>query len=110
MVEDGRVLLTNQYTFTERFRPILLPDFSNLASLQNAVLPVIFWVYDLSPFMVEVRRSHAPLTQLLTHRRGSVQRARDIRYAGVSVAESCRDEAKLVCSGISIGICVLICG
>ena len=66
MVEDGRVLLTNQYTFTERFRPILLPDFSNLASLQNAVLPGIFWVYDLSPFMVEVRRSHAPLTQLLT--------------------------------------------
>ena len=67
VVMDRKVVLsTNQYTFTERFRPILLPDFSNLASLQNAVLPGIFFVYDISPFMVEVRRTHMPLTHLLT--------------------------------------------
>ena len=31
-----------------------------------AVLPGIFFVYDMSPFMVEVHRSHMPLLHFIT--------------------------------------------
>lgn len=33
---------------------------------QMAVLPGIFFVYDMSPFMVEVQRSYMPLLHFLT--------------------------------------------
>lgn len=74
---DGwRKLETNQYTITERFKALNLPDTHapsdpNLQKnapppQQGAVLPGIFFVYDLSPFMVEVQRTRPPLSHLLT--------------------------------------------
>jgi hypothetical protein len=46
----------------------LYPHISHLSILQQqtAVLPGIFFVYDLSPFMVEVKRTTMPLTHLAT--------------------------------------------
>eukprot|EP00605_Chrysophyceae_sp_TOSAG23-4_P000903 GSChrysophyteH1.ASY1.ANO1.994.1 assembled CDS len=64
---------TNQYTMTERFRPLVLPTFPRLPDgtpdfrkAQQSVLPGIFFVYDVSPFLVEVVRSRVPLLHYLT--------------------------------------------
>jgi len=68
---------TNQYTMTERFRPLLLPEFprfpdgtpdflSGQRQHQQAILPGIFFVYDLSPFLVEVVRSRTPFLHYFT--------------------------------------------
>jgi len=68
---------TNQYTMTERFRALLLPEFPRLPDgtpdflagqrqHQQAVLPGIFFVYDLSPFLVEVVRSRVPFLHYFT--------------------------------------------
>jgi len=69
---DGfRQLQTNQYTITERFKPLQLPELNvqpgHAPKPQTAaVLPGIFFVYELSPFMVEVQRNGPPLSHLLT--------------------------------------------
>jgi len=80
---DGwRKVETNQYTITERFKPLALPGMTGMmggAPAQpgggapapgtqpaQAVLPGIFFVYDLSPFMVEVQRTRPPISHLLT--------------------------------------------
>lgn len=87
---DGwRKLSTNTYTITERFKPLQLPELGNTGAGPGAgpgagagaqldpnsrhppppaaaVLPGIFFVYDLSPFMIEVQRSRPPLSHLLT--------------------------------------------
>ena len=68
---------TNQYTMTERFRPLMLPEFPRLPDgtpdfakgvhmHQQAVLPGIFFVYDVSPFLVEVVRSSVPFWHFFT--------------------------------------------
>lgn len=68
---------TNQYTMTERFRPLMLPEFPRLPDgspdyakgmhmHQQAVLPGIFFVYDVSPFLVEVVRSRVPFWHFFT--------------------------------------------
>ena len=64
--ERGKRLNTNQYTITERFRPLNMPDITNTNNPQSAVLPGIFFVYELSPFMVEVKRERAPFSHLFT--------------------------------------------
>jgi hypothetical protein len=62
---------------TERFRALLLPEFPRLPDgtpdflagqrqHQQAVLPGIFFVYDLSPFLVEVVRSRVPFLHYFT--------------------------------------------
>lgn len=69
---DGyRKIYTNQYTITKAFKPLQLPDIHANPSGGNAqplsaVLPGIFFVYDLSPFMVEVQCNRAPLSHLFT--------------------------------------------
>jgi len=66
--DRGEQLFTNQFTYTERFRPLTVPSATpGAAPVQNnAVLPGIFFVYDLSPFVVEVTRTRVPLLHFLT--------------------------------------------
>lgn len=65
--ENGRKIYTNQYTFTDRFRPLILPTNDFKAPVQSeTVLPGIFFVYELSPFMIEASRTRIPLLHLLT--------------------------------------------
>lgn len=74
--ERSRQLHTNQYTITERFKPLQLPEMNPFGfgggggggntAPPAAVLPGIFFVYDLSPFMVEVHKTRPPLSHLLT--------------------------------------------
>jgi hypothetical protein len=60
-------MLTNQFTFTERFRPLMLPDpHTGVLTQQMAVLPGIFFVYDLQPFMIHTTKSTMPMTHLIT--------------------------------------------
>lgn len=81
---------TNRYFFTERFMPLmteLLDDNQREGELfnkaavqagqqgdhsnpehhmkQNAVLPGVFFIYEIYPFAVEIRRNHVPFTHLL---------------------------------------------
>ena len=58
---------SNQYTFTERFRPLMLPDPKTGALTQQmAVLPGIFFVYDIQPFVVDTVLSGMPITHFFT--------------------------------------------
>lgn len=58
--------VTNQYTVTEKFRPVILGDFVQGGMLQAGVIPGIFFVYELSPFMVTITEAHIPLSHLIT--------------------------------------------
>lgn len=72
--------ITNQYTVTEKFRPVVLGDFAQggvlqvLALrlfefseiLQAGVIPGIFFVYELAPFMVTVTEAQIPISHLIT--------------------------------------------
>ena len=62
---------------TEIFRPLMLPEFPRLTEgspeyakglhmHQQEVLPGIFFVYDVSPFLVEVVRSRVPFWHFFT--------------------------------------------
>jgi len=74
---DGTRLLTNQFSFTERFRPLaphlgghLDHDHNKHGSSPHhtqatTVLPGVFWVYDLSAFMVEISYPSVPFTHFL---------------------------------------------
>jgi hypothetical protein len=56
-----------RYTYTERFRPLMLPDpHTGVLIQQMAVLPGIFFVYDLQPFMIYTTISRMPVTHLIT--------------------------------------------
>ena len=60
---------TNQFTVTDRFRPLSLPKIDSNGNIQmvtDAVLPGIFFVYELSPFMIEASSSRMPFFHLLT--------------------------------------------
>jgi hypothetical protein len=84
---DGTVE-TNRYFFTERFMPLMTDlleeehfDEDNRAAVhagfagghhkhehhwkQNAVLPGVFFIYEIYPFAVEITRNSVPLTHLL---------------------------------------------
>ena len=86
---DKDVLETNRYFFTERFRPLMQEfleeehmDESNETAtvnaghegghankdhhnVRNAVLPGIFFIYEVYPFAVEITRNSVPFTHLL---------------------------------------------
>ena len=74
----NKALHTNQYTMTERFRPLQLPELKRqpdgdipgvpprAPKAQPAVLPGIFFVYDLSPFLIEVQRTKTPFFHFFT--------------------------------------------
>mmetsp|Transcript_16272 Transcript_16272/g.27496 ORF Transcript_16272/g.27496 Transcript_16272/m.27496 type:complete len:415 (-) Transcript_16272:109-1353(-) len=70
--EYGYKHYTNQYTITDRFRPLTIPKApsnglpGNVEKPQEAVLPGIFFVYELSPFMIEASRNRIPLLHLFT--------------------------------------------
>jgi hypothetical protein len=84
------VVETNRYFFTERFMPLMTDlledhhkdsedpsraavhaghsgghDSHHHHSKQNAVLPGIFFIYEIYPFAVEIRRNNVPFTHLL---------------------------------------------
>jgi hypothetical protein len=84
---DG-VLETNRYYYTERFRPLLrefLMDVQDAANsvaqapagdaahqshqkhhaAQNAILPGVFFMYEIYPFAVEISPNRVPFTHLL---------------------------------------------
>lgn len=84
---DGSVE-TNRYFYTERFMPLMTDlledehrDEGNRAAVhagfagghhkeehhwkQNAVLPGVFFIYEIYPFAVEIRRNSVPFTHLL---------------------------------------------
>ena len=68
-----KVITTAQYTMTERFRPLMLPELSpnpdgsvRPPRQQQAVLPGLFFIYDMSPFLVEVHRTGVPFTHYFT--------------------------------------------
>ncbi len=88
--EKDDAMETNRYFFTERFMPLmteLLEDHHkdgedpNLAAVhaghsgghdsqhhhmkQNAVLPGVFFIYEIYPFAVEIRKNSVPFTHLL---------------------------------------------
>ena len=49
-----------QYSVTTSFRPAVVNG------VRQSVLPGVFWVYDLSPFMVEASTYHTPFSEFLT--------------------------------------------
>ncbi|KAI2490233.1 Endoplasmic Reticulum-Golgi Intermediate Compartment (ERGIC) [Fragilaria crotonensis] len=90
--DKQHVLETNRYFFTERFRPLMkeyikddsiteTPGGEDKATVdaghkgghsnkdhhhvQNSVLPGIFFIYEISPFAVEISQNSVPLTHLL---------------------------------------------
>lgn len=75
---DNLKIRTNRYTMTERFRPLQLPELKQQPGgdipgvpprahkSQPAVLPGIFFVYDLSPFLIEVQRTSTPFLHFFT--------------------------------------------
>ena len=62
--EWGSKFCTNQFTVTEKYRQFLVPDANN--TQLAAVLPGIFFIYELSPFMIESQKSIVPPTHFLT--------------------------------------------
>jgi endoplasmic reticulum-Golgi intermediate compartment protein 3 len=88
--EEPDVLETNRYSFTERFRPLMkeyIEDehiekddpkkagvdagatgghhHADHHKVQNAVLPGVFFIYEIYPFAVEITRNHVPFTHFL---------------------------------------------
>lgn len=75
----GDMTFTNQFSFTERFRPLAahlgghpkeFDDHNTLGSAHHhptatTVLPGVFWVYDLSAFMLEISPVKTPFTHFL---------------------------------------------
>jgi hypothetical protein len=73
--EFGYQTFTNQYTITDRFRPLQLPkvapttkDSEDSVPVKppDAVLPGIFFIYELSPFMIEASRIRMPILHFAT--------------------------------------------
>jgi len=65
--EFGRKTHTNQYTITDRFRPLALPTSAKDSNKpQEAILPGIFFIYELSPFMIAASRIRMPVLHLIT--------------------------------------------
>ena len=56
----GKIIHTNTYTFTERFRPV--PKDSK----KLTILPGIFFIYELTPFSIEINGARLPLAHFLS--------------------------------------------
>lgn len=88
--EEKNAMETNRYFFTERFMPLMTElledhhkdsedptkaavhaghsgshDSQHHHMKQNAVLPGVFFIYEIYPFAVEIRKNSVPLTHLL---------------------------------------------
>jgi hypothetical protein len=92
--KENKVLETNRFFYTERFRPLIgevheeailsgdpdrgmagahvggktggtLHEKMEHHDTQNAILPGVFFVYEIYPFAVEVTKNEVPLTHLL---------------------------------------------
>jgi len=62
-------LITNQFSFTRRFKPLhpkKSDKFDNHPFGMSSVLPGVFFIYDISPFMVEISQVKVPFTHFLT--------------------------------------------
>ena len=61
-------LVTNQFTYTEKFRPVVLAEYQRIPGHPGGapVIPGIFFVYDLSPFLLQVSTAQIPLSHLVT--------------------------------------------
>jgi len=57
----GRQVHTNTYTMTERFRPLSIKSGS-----PEAVLPGVFFIYDISPFMRQISRRGSSFFHMLS--------------------------------------------
>jgi hypothetical protein len=62
----GSRLITNQYTYSDRFRPFVMPKFDGTDKPGDTVLPGIFFVFEISPFMIEAQKSTFPFSHFLT--------------------------------------------
>jgi len=73
---NAQPVLTTRYSYTQRFRPLKLDDDRRShdshdhhaharAHAPTALLPGVFFVYDLSAFMVEVTRHRPPLSHFI---------------------------------------------
>jgi endoplasmic reticulum-Golgi intermediate compartment protein 3 len=60
--------VTNQFTYTEKFRPVVMDDYKRVPGHVGGapVIPGIFFVYDLSPFLLQVSTAQVPLSHLVT--------------------------------------------
>ena len=56
---------SNQYTVTEKFRPLKTQNDKG-ESVQQVLLPGVFFIYDLSPFLIEVKSTAMPFYHLIT--------------------------------------------
>ena len=63
---DYGLSITNQYTVTERFRPLSLPGADGILVQQATVLPGIFFIYELSPFLIKIQKNRQPIIHFLT--------------------------------------------
>ena len=64
--DSSSPIITNEYTVTERFRPLLKKNSQGNMEMEQGVLPGMFFIYELSPFMKEVTSTRPPLSHLLT--------------------------------------------
>ena len=81
----GKKIHTNTYTFTERFRPV--PKDSK----KLTVLPGIFFIYELTPFSIEIDGSRLPLAHFLSRLCALV--------GGIFTLFSCVDHVLYSCKG-----------
>lgn len=59
-------LKTNQFSITDQFRPVGPINLPGGRVNRVAALPGVFFIYDLSPFMVQVTETTVPFTHFLT--------------------------------------------
>jgi hypothetical protein len=62
---SGATTLTNQYTVSEKFKPLQSKD-ENGQLVQMTLLPGIFFIFEISPFQIQVTNSAIPFYHLLT--------------------------------------------
>jgi hypothetical protein len=62
---DGISITTNQYTVSEKFKPLTSKD-EHGQPVQVTLLPGIFFIFDISPFMIQISNSSMPFYHLMT--------------------------------------------
>lgn len=61
--EWGKREYTSTYTMTERFRPLSLPQ---IGVTKTSILPGVFFIYDIAPFIIEVKRERVPFSHFFS--------------------------------------------
>lgn len=62
---DGVSIVTNQFTVSEKFKPLKAKD-AHGQPVQVTLLPGIFFIFEISPFMIQISSSSMPFYHLLT--------------------------------------------